>query len=81
MSRYKCDHSPGGPNKRLTLICETCLRAWIARHNRMLEFIKDRVLLDVPTDVIESMTVSAFSEKANIALAAKEILKEIGELK
>jgi hypothetical protein len=39
-SKYKCDHSAGSKeNHNMTLVCEGCLKAWIARHDKMKEIL------------------------------------------
>lgn len=59
---YKCtDH-------HINLICQGCVIAWIARHNRMKDFIKD-----IANNEYEC-------ELDNIDLHAKKLLTEIGEM-
>lgn len=36
-SIYKCE------NHSLDLVCRGCMKAWIARHDKMLEFVKEIV--------------------------------------
>ena len=69
MSEYKCEHCPDtqrNANQVLDLVCLGCMKAWIARHDKMLEFIKEiandnsRVFIDLDDQ-------------------AKDLLKEIGE--
>lgn len=62
-SIYKCE------NHSLDLVCRGCMKAWIARHDKMLEFVKD---LSQTTDVLGDVT--------QMAKIAKSLLKEIGEL-
>ena len=61
---YKCEEH------KLDLVCQGCMKAWIARHDRMLKFIKK--ICYEHTD---------FEETAHISWDAAELLKEIGKLK
>lgn len=60
---YKCE------THKLDLICPGCVNAWIARHDRMLGFIKQIVYHH-----------TKFEETAHISWDAHELLKEIGKL-
>lgn len=60
MSKYKCD------NHKIDLVCRGCVKAWIARHDAMLSFIKDIIT--------DGRTIQDQEE-------ATELLKEIGEIK
>ncbi len=63
MSEYKCnDH-------KLDIACLGCIKAWIARHDKMLNFIR-KICYD-HTD---------YEETAHISWEATELLKEIGKL-
>lgn len=62
MPKYKCtDH-------KLNFACLGCINAWIARHDRMLEYIRK---------VIEDAKISENYHRADEGL---EVLKEIGKL-
>jgi len=58
---YKCE------SHKLDLVCRGCMQAWIARHNKLLEFVK---------------SISKNSCCINcqcLACDALELLREIGE--
>lgn len=67
MNPYKCE------KHKLNYACLGCIRAWIARHDKMLEFVKKIAKADV--NYLEDESYDYLDE---IALEAKEILKEIG---
>lgn len=69
--KYHCDHSPGSGKKELDLICRTCLRAWIARHNKMLEFIEQ---------LADESVYERYENLNEMNWAAFDLLKEIGEI-
>jgi len=56
-NKYKCS------SHKLDFICRGCVRAWIARHNKLLEFVKE----------VSNNDGYCFTPDA------KELLKEIGE--
>lgn len=68
MNHYKCE------DHKIDLACLGCINAWIARHDRMLEFLKD-----VSSNFNNNLTEE---EIYNIHLSyvneAQELLKEIG---
>ena len=70
MSDYKCEQH------KIDLICAGCVRAWIARHDRMLEFIKNIGWCHRYTDeeIKDFNDVGHYLE----AKEARDLLKEIG---
>ena len=71
MSKYKCE------THKLDLICRGCMKAWIARHEKMAEFIRKI------NDNFNLSTTDEDSLKflAEIEYEAYILLDEIGELK
>lgn len=71
-SKYKCE------NHQLDLICRGCMKAWIARHDRMLKYLKTLGWLDTYTDE----DIAEFNHNGSYleAKEARDLLKEIGEL-
>jgi hypothetical protein len=48
MNKYKCDHTPGTErteDQHLDLICRSCLKAWMARHDALLAFVKETAVM------------------------------------
>ena len=41
---FKCE------NHKLDLICRGCVRAWMNRHNALLDFVKKASCFDMPDD-------------------------------
>lgn len=76
MNKYKCDHSPGSPNKELDLICRGCLRAWIGKHDLLVEFVKH--ISEIRNDVLdEDMYIGVLD---GVIDESKSLLKIIGEI-
>lgn len=63
-SKYKCE------NHKLDIACLGCIKAWIARHDRMLEFVKSSL----------EHTCYLCKSDCCIPCNVKELLKQIGEL-
>jgi hypothetical protein len=64
MSEYKCN------SHKIDFICQGCVKAWIARHDKMLDFIKE-LAKDFPDrDVYREI----------LQEQAQDLLKEIGKL-
>lgn len=61
---YKCE------DHKIDLVCSGCVKAWIARHDKMLEFIEK--IAFYPNE---------FEELSHASCDATEILKEIGKLR
>lgn len=64
MSAYKCE------NHKLDLCCIGCVKAWIARHDRMLEFLKNEISL---------RKYICTTNHAVLLDNAEKLLKEIGK--
>ncbi len=62
MSEYKCE------KHKLDFACLGCIRAWMARHDRMLGFLK--TLGDINPEYVQLRAVQMY---------AAELLKEIGK--
>lgn len=63
MSEYKCE------KHKLNFACLGCVRAWIARHDRMLVFLQ--TLCDIHPEHEQFRAIQMY---------AAELLKEIGKL-
>ena len=81
INKYKCN------SHNLDLICKGCVKAWIARHDQMLDFIKYHAFLHLSDNDIEKMknddSLDSYQlgrnrKQANIAVGCRLILKEIG---
>lgn len=59
---YKCD------DHKIDLVCMGCVNAWIARHDKMLDFVK------IISNEAKSILPGEFYAKL-----ARDILKEIGK--
>lgn len=70
MNEYKCD------NHKLNIACLGCIRAWINRHDKMLEFVKE--IYNLKFDTLVSMKEAIHND--HISKQAEKILKEIGKL-
>jgi hypothetical protein len=68
-NNYKCDN-----HTTLDLVCRSCIKSWIARHDALLEFTKKVARLHI--DRLE--TLSARSAKHDINLA-RALLIELGK--
>ena len=63
MNPYKCD------KHKLDFACLGCIKAWIARHDKLLEFVRE---------------ISGVVHKGNcrdLGIRAENLLKEIGKSK
>lgn len=60
MSDYHCE------NHKLDLVCRGCLKAWIARHDKLLAFVKEIASNNYQDNIYD--------------LEARDLLKEIGEM-
>lgn len=65
MNKYKCE------NHKLDLVCQGCVKVFIARHDKMLEFIRG---------LSGGLEVGLTDEEERLILSARTLLKEIGEL-
>ena len=83
MNKYNCD------DHHLDIACMGCVKALVARHNKMLEFVKDLALGELCDDHLRvmgegRMGLSDFQRGKNqklseIILIARALLKEIGK--
>jgi len=73
MNPYKCTEH------HLELACPGCIKAWISRHDEMKIFIHSISLPYLSLKEIESLAERR-DDIALIAINARELLKEIGEL-
>lgn len=69
-SIYKCE------DHRLDLVCRGCVKAWIARHDKLLEFVK--YVSQIKNDVLDEDAYILVLD--GVIEEAKQELKEIGEL-
>ncbi|MDE2024885.1 MAG: hypothetical protein KGJ07_00150 [Patescibacteria group bacterium] len=65
MNEYKCH------KHRINFACLGCVKAWIARHDAMLKFIKE--LSDADVKSADNMEI------CDVALHARELLRKIGK--
>lgn len=73
-SEYKCE------NHSLDLVCRGCMKAWIARHDKLLEFVKSMNMRASPGEVYSEFH-NGWAQRVNdIGIEAKKLLQEIGEL-
>jgi len=73
MSEYKCE------SHKIDLVCLGCVKAWIARHDKLVEFVKS---LMCQQDDVHTTECSKADDWGNMDLCelATDVLKEIGEL-